>query len=150
MTFDTLRRRTTERDPLIDRHIIADFGCLTDNNTHAVVDKKTPADFGARMDLDARKKAAHVAHETRQGSELALPYPVCQPVQQDRMKSRISKRDFPHRPQRRVTLGNNLDIFFNILPHAEKLALECWSIGVLGQITLPITPLLHYSTIPAL
>src|SRR5262245_59952386 len=73
VTLDTLRRRTTERDPLVDRHIIADFGCLTDDNTHPVVDKKAPTDFGAWMDLDACKKTAHVAHETRQGSELALP-----------------------------------------------------------------------------
>src|SRR5262249_23626062 len=43
MTFDTLRRRATERNPLVDRHIIADFGCLTDHNTHPVIDKKAPA-----------------------------------------------------------------------------------------------------------
>src|SRR5262245_10606131 len=64
------------------------------------------------------------------------------------MKARISKRDFPHRPQRRVALGDNLNIFFNILPHGGELAaLEWWSIGIV--VGLPLRSLL-YSMAPAL
>src|SRR4249919_1773721 len=73
VALDTLRRCTTERYTLVDRHIIADFGCLTDNDTHAVVNKKTPADFRTGMNLDACQEAPDVAHDTSQGSEAALP-----------------------------------------------------------------------------
>jgi hypothetical protein len=42
------------------------------------------------------------------------------PVQQDGVKTRISQRDLPYGAQCRVALGNNLDVFFNTVPHAKQ------------------------------
>ena len=60
-----------------------------------MIDKKAPADFRSWMDLDPGKEAADVAHEPRERGELALPEPVRQPVDQDRVKAGIGKGDFP-------------------------------------------------------
>ena len=102
-----------ERDTLVDRHIVADLGGFTDHHAHAVIDKKAPADFRAGMDLDAGKEAAKMAHEARQRSQAADCHSQCASrCNRMRVKARISKRDLPHRPQRRVALEDNLEIFF--------------------------------------
>ena len=94
------------------------------------------------------KKSSDVAHEARQRPKISLPKPVRQPVQQHRVKTRIGKRDLPHRPRRRIALENNLDIFFNVLPHAEQTLGDIGSVGVL-RIWVEIIQT-HYSIVPPL
>jgi hypothetical protein len=38
---------------LIQQNIVTNFGCLADDHSFPMVDKKSPADFGAGMDFDA-------------------------------------------------------------------------------------------------
>jgi hypothetical protein len=45
---------TAERDTVIESAIVADRGSFPNNNTHAVIDKKAPANFGARVNFYAR------------------------------------------------------------------------------------------------
>src|SRR6185503_19972687 len=134
-----------ERDALVNRHVVADLRRLADHHTHAVIDESAPADLRPRMGLDPGEEPAKVADEARQRGELALPQPMRQPVDENRVKTRIRNRLFPRRPRRRIALEDCLDIFFKRLPHDRTPgALEWWRIGVLGQCSKPSTPSLRY------
>src|SRR6478672_2090034 len=79
MTLNRLCGGTAERHPLIDCDVIADFAGFTDDDAHAVIDKTAPADFRAGMNFNSGQEPSNVAHETRQGGQLALPEPVRDP-----------------------------------------------------------------------
>ena len=82
-----------------------------------MIDKAAPADFRAGMNLNSGQEPSDVAHETCQGGQLALPEPVRDPVDKNRVEPRIGDRNFPDRPCRRIALEHRLDIFFERLPH---------------------------------
>src|SRR5687767_10105760 len=87
-----------------------------------------------------------MADEARKRGELALPQPMRQTVDQDRVKTRIRNCHFPRRPRRRIALEDPLDIFFKCLPHDRMPGvLECWSTGIMGQYAAPNIPSLHHS-----
>src|ERR1041384_1588836 len=119
MALDRLGGRTAECHALIDRNVIADLARLADYNAHAVIDKTAPTDFRAGMNFNPCQESSDVTHETCQGRQLALPEPVRDPVDENRVKSRIGNRNFPDRPRRRIALEYCLDIFFECLPHDE-------------------------------
>src|SRR6202030_446974 len=48
---------TAQGDVLIEQHVVADHGGFPDYHAHPVIDEKTPADFRARMDLNAGQEA---------------------------------------------------------------------------------------------
>jgi hypothetical protein len=50
---------------MIDHDVLADFGSLSDDHTHAVVNEETPADGGAWVDFDAGQEAAKLGDEPR-------------------------------------------------------------------------------------
>ena len=49
---------------MIEHHIITYFGGLTNNNTHAMIDKKTPPNNSTRMDLDTGQKTGKLREGT--------------------------------------------------------------------------------------
>src|SRR5512145_2081594 len=104
MTLDRRCRRATEGHALIDRYIVADFGRLADHDTHAVIDKTAPSDFCSWMDLDSCEESTDVAHKTCERRELALPKPVRQTMDQNRVKAWIRDRHFPRGSRCRIAL----------------------------------------------
>ena len=60
MPLAFLAARTAQRHVLVQQHVIADFGGFADHHTHAMVDKKTPANGGAGMDFDAGHKTGEL------------------------------------------------------------------------------------------
>ena len=119
MALDWLGGRTTECNALIDRYVIADFAGLANDDAHAMIDKAAPADFRAGMNLNSCQESSDVAYETRKRDQLALPEPVRDPVDENRVKTRIGYRNFPNRPGRRIALEYCLNIFFERLPHGQ-------------------------------
>ena len=58
---------------MIEGHIIADLGGLTDHHTHAMIDKQTATNLGRRMDLDPGQKTIEHREATCTAFMLALP-----------------------------------------------------------------------------
>src|SRR5580704_1197958 len=53
MPFAALIPRAAERDALIQQNIVPDLGRFTDHHTHAMVDEKSLADLGGRVNLNS-------------------------------------------------------------------------------------------------
>src|SRR6202022_3918719 len=63
MAFAALQARATEGDALIQRAVLADLGCLSDDDGHPVVDEQSTTDLGSRMVFHAVKKRDTVQHK---------------------------------------------------------------------------------------
>ena len=61
MPFLFFQTRPSQRNALIDRHIVGDLSGLPDHHSHAVIDKETLADLSAGMDLDSSEETTDVA-----------------------------------------------------------------------------------------
>ncbi len=81
---------------MIQRHVVADLSGLADDRAKAVIDEETPADLRARMDLDARREAGDVAHESAQPLEAVGPERMRDPVHPHRMEPGIEQNDLPY------------------------------------------------------
>ena len=63
---------TTERHAMVDRTVITDLGCLTDDDPHAVVDEEPFPDLRTGMDLNARTGPAELRVPSRQPVKVDL------------------------------------------------------------------------------
>ena len=54
MALALLFSGSAEGHALVQNHVVADDGCLTDHHAVAVIDEKVLADLSPRMDLDLR------------------------------------------------------------------------------------------------
>jgi|GEM_PF-6794466 len=64
MALNFFKRTATESNAVIEHHIVAYFGGLTNNNSHAMIDKKTPPNDSPRMDLDTGQKTGELREGT--------------------------------------------------------------------------------------
>jgi hypothetical protein len=53
MTLTLLEAGTTQDRPLIQKHVVPDFGRLANDHPSAMVNKETPADSGPGVDFNA-------------------------------------------------------------------------------------------------
>ncbi len=65
MTLTLVPAGAAQRHTLIKGDVIADLSGLPDHNAHAVIDKETPANFRAGMNLNAGHPTANVRHHAR-------------------------------------------------------------------------------------
>ena len=65
MTLDAIEARPTQRDALIERHVVADLGRLADHDAHPVVDEDALTERRPGMDLDAGQKAYELREKAR-------------------------------------------------------------------------------------
>jgi hypothetical protein len=70
---------------VVERTVIANLGCLTDNDTHAMINKKSPTYPCAWMNLNSSQKARCLSDETSEPLETATPQPVGQAMDPDRV-----------------------------------------------------------------
>ena len=61
MALALVPRSAAQRDAVIERAIVADFGGLAHHHAHAVIDEHAAADGGAGVDFDAGQPARRYA-----------------------------------------------------------------------------------------
>ena len=106
MSLYFLPRCSTQRNAVVESDIIADFGRLANDNTHAVVNKEPFADLRSGVYLNTGQKPAHVRSKSPYKKHLMLPEPMPQPVKQNRVKTRITEQDLKDTPGRRIAFKN--------------------------------------------
>ena len=112
MALNFFKRTATESNAVIEHHIITYFGGLTNNDTHAMIDKKTPPNDGPWMDLDTGQKTGELREGTSERFRaVLLPKFVCKPVSPYRMHARIVKHDFASPTRRWIMLSNIFNVF---------------------------------------
>src|SRR5207344_526485 len=94
--------RATERHPVKERHILADLGGFTDDDTHPMVDEESGSEPRGGMDLDAGEEAADVREEAGRRPEATPPEPVRGPVEPDRVHAGIAERYLERRTSRGI------------------------------------------------
>ncbi len=60
MALTLIPTGTTQSHTLIQGNIITHFGRFADNDAHTMINKKTTANFRARMNLNTREPAPHI------------------------------------------------------------------------------------------
>jgi hypothetical protein len=116
VTLVPLQARASQRDALVQQHVVADLGGLADHHTHAVVDHDPAADRGAGVYLDARQPAAQVRDEPGEQVEARPVQPVGDPVDPERLQPRVAEHDLGRRPRGGVTLEDRRDVLDEPLP----------------------------------
>ncbi len=93
MAFATVFPGATKGDIVENYAFRADFCCFTDNDAHAVIDKKSLADFGAGMDFDAGKEAGDLGDDAGEETEADFVKRMCEIfVKDDGVEARIEDR----------------------------------------------------------
>lgn len=103
------RQPPTEGHPGVKRAIVADLGGLTDHQAHPVIDKETPADPCAGVDLDAGQHAPEMRQKAPGEPPSAIPYPTRRAMPEQRVKPGIAQHDLDTRPRRRVAGQSGVD-----------------------------------------
>src|SRR5215207_160048 len=117
MALGLLQAGPAQGDAVIDRYMVADLGRFPDHHTHAVIDKKVPANARARVDLDPGDAAHDLREPAGEQFESALPQAVREPVRPDGMQTRIAKQHLERVARGRVAVQHRLDIFTNNIEH---------------------------------
>lgn len=112
-------RRAAERHALVDRAVVADLGGLADHHTHAVVDEHAPPEGCARMDFDAGHETRQLRDEAREPAAPRLPARMGEPVQHERVQTRITREDFPGAAGGGVALADRGDVFAKSREHGR-------------------------------
>src|SRR3972149_9773949 len=119
----------TERDPLIERRVVADLRGLADHHAHAVVDEHPPADGRAGMDFDPGDPAAEMRGRAPKPPQAAHPEPMGELVQGQRVQPGIAGEHLPRVARRRIALEYACDVFTQMLEHEGILWIPSDSIN---------------------
>jgi hypothetical protein len=88
--LDFLKRSSTKNNTHVDQDIVSYFCGLSDNNTHAMIDYDTPADFCSRVNLNAGEKPANMRDKSRSEPEVMKPKPMGTAMKPEGMEARIT------------------------------------------------------------
>lgn len=75
-----------ERDIVVKSDVVADFGGFADNDSHAVVYKKSFADSGSGMNFDAGEKTPDLRDNPRGEAKVAFPKVMRKAVDENRVQ----------------------------------------------------------------
>ena len=98
---------------MIQRAVIANFCCFTNDNPHTVIDKETAAYSRPRMDLDARQPARNVGRKPRQPLQPDIPQGMIHSMQQQGMHPGISRQHFEYISRSRIAVKYAGYVFTN-------------------------------------
>ena len=115
---------------MIEGHVIADLGSLTNNDTHAMINKETAADFGPGMNFNPCQQARQLHDCPRQHFQPPAPEPVRQTIGQHHMDRRIKQQDAEHPASSRITVNNCPKFIFQRRKHDLRLVL-CYVLDLL-------------------
>jgi hypothetical protein len=90
MTLTRFFTRAAQGHSLINQAVVTNDRCFANYHTHAVVDKDTPTNLCARVNVDAREKAAEVGNEPGQEGNAAIVQRMGQTVSHQRMQAGIT------------------------------------------------------------
>ena len=111
--------RSTEGHTLIQRNVVTNNRCLTNNHTHTVVNEKAPANCGSRMYLDTGKPPRQRRNSARKPFEPGIPEPVRKPVDNQSMEPRVVCQHFKGIPGSRIPVKNAFYIFTQMPKHGH-------------------------------
>ena len=111
MPFLLFQRSAAQDNTLIEEDVISDFSCFADYHTHSVVDKKAPANRGARVDFNAGEKSVKVGDAASEGTGTGAPEEMGGAVQPDGVEARVAEQNFNDVAGGRVPAENTLNIF---------------------------------------
>lgn len=117
MALAALLPRSTKRHALKQGDVVSDLSRFSDHHTHAVIDKKSLTDLGGRMDLDSRQPAGQLGNRAGQERHTMPLQPMCEPIGQQSVKSRISRNDFEPAGGGRIPVKNRLEVLRDSLEH---------------------------------
>jgi len=109
--------RAAEGDALVDGHVVADLRRLADNHRHAVIDEEAPADLRAGMDLDAGQETRELRDKPSEPAPARSPARMCDPVQHNGVKARITRHHFPSAAGGWIALADGSDVFAESVEH---------------------------------
>ncbi len=93
MAFAAVFTGAAEGDVVKNNAVVADFGGFADDDAHAVIDKKSLADFGTGMDFNAGEEAGNLGDEAREETEADFVKRMCEIfVKDDGVEARIKDR----------------------------------------------------------
>ena len=96
---------------LVHQHIVAYLGGLAYHHARSMVDKKPPADGGARVYLYLREKAVDLGDESRCEIAFMPVEEIGHAVPPQRMQPGVKKKNLPGAARRRVALHGGADVF---------------------------------------
>ena len=82
-----------QSDAVIKRHIVANYRSFADHDTHAMVNKKPPANAGPGMNFYASKHPTQMRDKAAEQAQAMPPQPISEMVKLQRMEARITKKD---------------------------------------------------------
>src|SRR5690606_1107533 len=110
--FPLLPGCPSERHAVIQRAIVADHRGFPYDDTHAVIDEKTPSDFCSGMNLYAGPPASQSRNEASRPCQAPVPQPMAESMSQNGVHPRVGGEDFEKGLGRGVAVENAAEIFF--------------------------------------
>jgi hypothetical protein len=95
---------------VVEGAIVSDNRCLTDHDSHAMIDKKSPANLRARMNLYPRQQTGKIRQHAGYPFQIQIPQTVGQAMEKKRVNPRIGGNDFKSRARRGITFKYTLNI----------------------------------------
>ena len=113
-----------ERHTVVEHDVIADLGGLTDDHTHAMVDKESTANGGARVDLNAGEPAGRLANDACDTPVPALPQCVGYAVRPDGVQAGVHNGVFYVSACRWVVFAGIGQVFADASKNAQRCGLS--------------------------
>jgi len=130
VTFTLVGTDPTECDLLVDKYVITDNRCLTDDNPYTMVNKNTPSKFGGRVNVDHGQEHSQCRDETGKKTQPFIVEPVCDTVKEECPQSRIVEKEFKSRVECRVVSFDIGKVFFD---QSKKVhALAPWEVSLMA------------------
>jgi hypothetical protein len=109
---------------LVDRHVVAHLGRLTDHDPHPMIDEQPPPDPGSRMDLHPRHRCRTERNDSRQQRHTGRKQRMRNAVSQERLHPSIRQEHLhpPHAPRGRVALLRGGEVLPNLSGEAGERA----------------------------
>src|SRR5215469_8412155 len=107
----------TQGYALVEENVVADFGGLSNDDAHTVIDEEAAADRSARMDLDTCKEAADLGDDARRERNAPAVQLMRQPVREDGVKTGIAEKDLDDTFRGRILAKDSIDLFPNGSKH---------------------------------
>src|SRR5208283_4201048 len=106
--------------PLVQEAIIPYFRCLSDDDSHPVINKETAPYFCGRMNFDTGDKPGCVGKESREYGYTKIPESMVYAVNENGMKPRIGQQDLNGISRSRITFEDRVIISAYVFPEAHQ------------------------------
>ena len=113
MPLAVLFASASERDALIQSHVVADDRSLPDDHTKPMIDEQPTANLGSGMNFDSGQEARHLREPSPKKKEIMVPQPVIDAVEPYRVQPCVAEENFETRLGGWVALQHRDHVFAN-------------------------------------